>query len=52
MDINIASNTESFSYSSLENSNENQILKSALKYDKDSPVYKATVAMVKQAIKK
>ena len=27
-------------------------VKSALKYDKDSPVYKATVAMVKQAIKK
>jgi hypothetical protein len=33
VDINIASNNESFSYSSLENSNENQILKSALKYD-------------------
>jgi hypothetical protein len=27
-------------------------VKSALKYDKDSPVYKATVAMVKQAVKK
>jgi hypothetical protein len=27
-------------------------VKSALKYDKDSPVYKATVAMIKQAIKK
>jgi hypothetical protein len=27
-------------------------VKSALKYDKDSPVYKATVAMVKQASKK
>jgi hypothetical protein len=33
VDINIASNTENFSYSSLENSNENSILKSSLKYD-------------------